>query len=132
VARYVVDTHALIWFLANSRKLGRNARRALNDPLSELVLPSIALAEALWILSSRKLGVAPAELLLAIDADPRITVYPLTREIVEVAQETDSVAEMHDRQIVATALHFSSGSERCPVLTCDESITVSGVVAVVW
>jgi PIN domain nuclease of toxin-antitoxin system len=132
VARYVVDTHALIWFLAKNQRLGNNARQAFNDPLSELILPSIALAEAPWILSSRKLGIERKELLMAIDADPRITVYPLTREIVEVAQATGSVAEMHDRQIVATALHFSSESEPCPILTCDENITISEVVSVVW
>lgn len=132
MARYVVDTHALIWFLAKNQRLGENARRALNDPRSELILPAIALAEALWILSTRKLGVAPGELLQAIDADPRIIVYPLTRELVEISQATDSVAEMHDRQIVATALHLTSDSEQCPILTCDGSITTSGVVTIVW
>ncbi len=132
MARYVVDTHALIWFLAKSQRLGNKARLALNDPRSELVLPAIALAEALWILSSRKLDVAPQALLSAIDADPRITVYPLTREIVEAAQATQSVSEMHDRQIVATALQLSSDSKPCPILTCDENIAMSGVVPIVW
>jgi PIN domain nuclease of toxin-antitoxin system len=81
VARYVVDTYSLIWFLANKPRLGDNARHALTDPHSELILPAIALAEALWILSSRKLDVAPEQFLTVIDANSRITIYPLTREI---------------------------------------------------
>jgi PIN domain nuclease of toxin-antitoxin system len=113
VAKFVVDTHALIWFLAKNPSLGERAREALASPDSDLVLPSIALAEALWILSSRRLGLVPADLILAIDADPRITVYPLTREIVEAAHGISNISEMHDRQIVATAIHLSTGDDRC-------------------
>jgi PIN domain nuclease of toxin-antitoxin system len=130
--RFVVDTHALIWFLAKNPNLGVEARRTLNEPNSDLVIPAIVLAEALWILTSRKLEVEPIELLSAIDTDHRITVYPLTREIVEIAQGISSVSEMHGRQIVATALHLSTLDEPYSLLTRDQDITSSGSVPVVW
>jgi PIN domain nuclease of toxin-antitoxin system len=132
LSKFVVDTHALIWFLARNSRLGGTARDALSNPGSHLVLPSIALAEALWIVSSRQVGIEAAELLEAIDSDPRITVYPLTREIVEIAQGVSAVAEMHDRQIVATALHLSTESESFVLLTRDENIVGFGVVPVAW
>jgi PIN domain nuclease of toxin-antitoxin system len=47
--KYVVDTHALIWFLAGSPRLGVNAASVLSDPASELILPATVLAEICWI-----------------------------------------------------------------------------------
>ena len=47
--KYVLDTHALIWFLEGNPRLGKNAKTILSDPNSELVLPAIVLAEAAWI-----------------------------------------------------------------------------------
>ena len=47
--KYVIDTHALIWFLEGNSRLGENAKNVLTDPSSQLVLPAIALAEAVWM-----------------------------------------------------------------------------------
>jgi PIN domain nuclease of toxin-antitoxin system len=47
--RHVVDTHALLWFLGGSARLGATARIVLGDPNSLLILPATALAEACWI-----------------------------------------------------------------------------------
>ncbi len=44
--RYVLDTHALIWFLEGNFRLGENARKIISDPNSQLILPAIVLAEA--------------------------------------------------------------------------------------
>lgn len=132
MSRFVVDTHALIWFLADTRSLGRSARTVLENPRSELILPSVALAECLWILTSRKFPIKPADLLTAVESDPRIDVYPLTGDIVVLAQSLTKISEMHDRQIAATALYLSTDIEKVPVMTKDENITSSGVVSVFW
>ena len=44
--KYVVDTHALVWFLEGNPRLGSAARSVLSLPESELVLPIGVLAEA--------------------------------------------------------------------------------------
>jgi PIN domain nuclease of toxin-antitoxin system len=44
--KYVLDTHALVWHLEGNPRLGPQAKKAIEDPLSNLVLPIIALAEA--------------------------------------------------------------------------------------
>ena len=51
--KYVVDTHALIWFLIGSPKLGPNAKLALENTNNQFVVPATALAEACWIVDLR-------------------------------------------------------------------------------
>lgn len=42
MAKYVIDTHALVWFLSDYKKLGPEAKKALRDPKSEFyVLTSV-------------------------------------------------------------------------------------------
>jgi PIN domain nuclease of toxin-antitoxin system len=47
--KYVVDTHALIWFLEGNQRLGANAKTILSDINSKLIFPAIVLAEAAWM-----------------------------------------------------------------------------------
>lgn len=42
---YVVDTHALVWYLTGDRRLGPQAEAVLNDPDVTLIIPAIVLAE---------------------------------------------------------------------------------------
>lgn len=53
--KYVVDTHALLWYLEGNPKLGNAAKAVLSDPASELVLPLIALAEAVFTVEKARL-----------------------------------------------------------------------------
>ncbi len=39
---------------------------------------------------------------------------------------------MHDRQIAATALVLANKGNAVQLLTCDQNITESGLVAIVW
>jgi PIN domain nuclease of toxin-antitoxin system len=55
--KYIIDTHALIWFLEGNNKLGENAKKILGDPHSQLILPSIVLAEAIWIVEKGKTSI---------------------------------------------------------------------------
>ena len=44
--RYILDTHALVWYLEGNSRLGRKAKATMAAAESEMVLPLIALAEA--------------------------------------------------------------------------------------
>jgi PIN domain nuclease of toxin-antitoxin system len=61
--QFVVDAHALIWFLEANPKLGSAAQQALVDPSSRILLPAIALAEF----------VARGEKVALLTADANIT-----------------------------------------------------------
>jgi PIN domain nuclease of toxin-antitoxin system len=78
--RYVVDTHAYLWFLTGNARLSANARSVLGDLQNAFVLPATALGEACWIVGRTPIP-SVAALLTALDADPRFTVSPLTREV---------------------------------------------------
>ena len=81
--KYVVDTHALIWFLEGSSRLGANARTILSEFDNQLVLPAIALAEAVWIVERGKTSIPSVSALLnAVSADSRVMVYPLDRAVI--------------------------------------------------
>ena len=130
--KYIVDTHAMIWFLADDSRLGKAADVILAHPSSELILPATALAEVCWIVERRATGLTVEQALAAIDGDPRIDVVPLDRAVVQKSNELTVIGEMHDRQIVATALLFLEAGEEATLLTRDENITASGLVPTIW
>ncbi len=105
--RYVVDAHALIWFLESNAKLGAGARAVFDDKTSDLVLPAIALAEAVYVVAKGKTKIpSVGDLFNDVTNDPRFEVYPLTFEILQESLRAVSMPEMHDRLIVATGLHL--------------------------
>jgi PIN domain nuclease of toxin-antitoxin system len=132
--RNVLDTHALVWFLVGSPKLGANARAILEDPDASLCLPLIALAEACWMVEKGRTPTIPSvsALLAAVDADQRVALVPLDRAILDLSLTLTAVPELHDRLIVATALYQAENGISVALLTRDASITACSPVAIVW
>ena len=131
--KYIVDTHALIWFLEGNSRLGLNAKIILSDPDSQLILPAIALAEAAWIIERGRTSIPSSkDLFRILKGDPRIVIYPLDEDVIEQSALLSEIGEMHDRQIVATALLVQHQKETVTLLTCDQNITASGLITVAW
>jgi PIN domain nuclease of toxin-antitoxin system len=131
--KYVVDTHALVWFLEGNSRLGTGAKNVLTDSASQLILPAIALAEAVWIVDRARTSIpSVVDLLNAVSADPRIAIYPLDKAIVEKSIDLLTITEMHDRLIVATAMVLENRGDKTALLTCDRNITASGLVNLIW
>lgn len=131
--KYVIDTHALVWFLEGNSRLGTNAKAILSQPDSQLVIPATVLAEAVWIVERGRTSIRNAQdVISAVEADPRVVIYPLDRDVIEMTLSLSAINEMHDRQIAATALVLASKGDAVQVLTCDQNITASGLVTIVW
>nr|WP_309697268.1 PIN domain-containing protein [Armatimonas sp.] len=132
--KYVVDTHALLWFLVGSARLGTNAKAVLEDPSSQLILPATALAEACWIVERGRIPTitSPALVIAALDADDRFIIAPLDQAVIKKSNTLTTIGEMHDRQIAATATLLIERGESVALLTCDINITASKVVPIVW
>jgi PIN domain nuclease of toxin-antitoxin system len=129
----VVDAHALIWHLTGNPRLGRAAAAVLQDPNSRLVLRIIVLAEVCWLIEKRRTTIPSVPAFFsALDKDERFSVFPLDREIVERCALLPPALEMHDRQIVATALILRGQGHDVRLLTCDGAITASGLVPIIW
>ena len=131
--KYIVDTHALVWYLEGNPKLGAAARAVLSDPASELVLPLIALAEAVFTVDKGKTTIINVPTLLnRVQNDPRIEIYRLDFDILRESLGLTVIPEMHDRLIVATGLYLQNSGAAVRILTKDNEITVSKLLSVVW
>lgn len=124
---YVLDTHALVWYLANDRRLGLQAEAVLNDPGVTLIIPAIVLAEIKDLARKGRFAQTLDDVLAVIASDPRCLVYPIDLEVVRAAPVQ---LDIHDSLIVAVAVVQASAVDG--VLTCDLAITNSGFVPVVW
>ena len=126
--RFVVDAHALVWFITGSPRLGPLAKAAMEDASSSLIVPAIALAEACWLTQKGRINISSVDLVLGqISADARFRVDPLDYDLVERCWRLGWNGEMHDQMIIATALRA-----KAPVLTVDTAIRGSRLVKTIW
>jgi len=124
--RLLLDTHIVIRWLIETKKLTREQARLLdlavrrNEPLA---ISAITLLEIALLVSGQKLKVQLAEFLQSIVSNPIFHVLPLTAEVAAEAAFLAALVDPADRTIVATAL-----VHRLTLLTSDERIIDSGLV----
>jgi predicted nucleic acid-binding protein len=127
---HVVDAHVLIWYLEGSPKLTAAAEAILDDPASNVVVPTIALAE-IWHRHHRgKIRASLADARALIDSLSNAVIAPFDEPVLNLLP---AGMEIHDAIIVAAALVLgASGSVPVRVVTRDQQITASGLVNVLW
>ena len=129
-ARFVVDTHALWWYLRSPERLTIAASavfRLAETGNATIIVPAIAVAEFYFL--SAKLGqpIPPSDLLAALDAVGGIELSDLGRAQLEKLDRFPEIPEMHDRLIAAEAAALDA-----PVVTRDETLTASVQIETVW
>ena len=129
-ARFVVDTHALWWYLRSPERLTAAAAavfRLAETGNATIIVPAIAVAEFYFL--SAKLGqpIPPSDLLAALDAVGGIELSDLGRAQLERLDRFPEIPEMHDRLIAAEAAALDA-----PVVTRDETLTASVQIETVW
>ena len=127
---YVVDSHALLWYLSGSPQLSAAARAALDEAAggtSEAVVPAIVIAELIVLAEKRRGAIDLAPVLTALKTRPGFRLTALTTQTVLRIQSLTALADIHDRLIVAEALELGA-----TVITRDRTIAASGLVPVVW
>lgn len=130
VARYVIDTHALLWYLLGEPQLGPGARAALSlVELGEaqLLIPAIVVAELMYL--SQKLGKPlPIETVAeSIAGSSNIMLVELGLAQLMAFEQLDPSLEMHDRLILADALLAEA-----TVITRDTRIQGAGLAPTIW
>ena len=131
--KFILDTHALVWHLEGNSRLGPSARAVIDDPASELVLPAIAFAEAMYIVENGRCSIpAVSDLLSDVQNDSRIEVFPLTVGLLTLSSTLTAIPEMHDRLIVATGIYLRQFGETVELLSKDSDIVISGILPVRW
>lgn len=124
---YVVDTHALVWFIGRDERLSDRVRAILRNPDVSLVIPVIVLAEIKYLSHKGRFAQTLDEVLRVINSDPRCTIYPVDLSVVNKAPLG---LDIHDSLIVGTALVQREAITG--ILTRDEAITSSGLVPTAW
>ncbi|HZS44570.1 MAG TPA: PIN domain-containing protein [Blastocatellia bacterium] len=131
--KFVLDTHALIWYLEGNPKLGQSALAVMDDETSEMVLPVIALAEAVYIVGKGRTSITTvSDLLQDVTGDNRIEIQDLTLPILQQSLAASAVPEMHDRLIVASALYLESVGHSVSLLTKDSDIQSHAPIKIIW
>jgi PIN domain nuclease of toxin-antitoxin system len=124
---YVIDTHALTWYLDDDPRLGSQAEAVLDNADVRLIIPAIVLAEIKYLAHKGRLPQTLDEVLRVINSDPRCTIYPVDLSVVSRAPLG---LDIHDSLIVGTALVQREAITG--ILTQDEAITSSGLVPTLW
>jgi len=127
---HVLDTHALTRFVEDYRKLGAAGRAVCEDADALLIVPTIVLAEARFMITKNKLDLVWDDIARAVEADSRLLPFPLTVEVLHLLPDN---LEMHDAIICATAILLREAlGEDVRVITRDHEIIASGIVQTVW
>lgn len=126
---YVTDTHSLVWYFTEDAKLSRNAGEAFEGTIKEgtIIIPAVVLAELMFIAKKGKINLTFEETIARIEECENFDIAPLDIDILKVADKIEMNMEMHDRVIVATAIYHEA-----VLITRDERIKKSGVVATIW
>jgi len=124
---FIVDTHALAWFISRDQRLGAKARAVLRNPDVRLIIPAIVLAEIKYLAHKGRLAQTLDEVLRVIGSDRRCTIYPIDLSVIN---EAPPGLDIHDSLIVGTALVQREAITG--ILTRDETITSSRLVPTLW
>jgi PIN domain nuclease of toxin-antitoxin system len=125
----VTDTHALIWYLEDSPRLGATANRVFDEcDRGEIVIyiPTVCLVEIVYL---QERGRISPDLRNKLDAEllagtSGLVMLDLTVEVVNALARIPpaSVPDMPDRIIAATALHLN-----LPLISRDSRMPLTGL-----
>jgi PIN domain nuclease of toxin-antitoxin system len=130
----VADTHAIIWYLVEPERLSQVALDALEGAIaagSPVYISAISLIEICYLIEKRRIASDLLQRILAVlnEPDPSLIVVPIDLAISIAIQniDRDTVPDMPDRIIAATALHLN-----LPLVTRDRKIQASQSIITIW
>ena len=126
---YVTDTHSLVWYFTDDPRLSRKALEAFEETTREglIIVPSIVLAEIIYIAKKGKITVTFEQTLKKVEDYENFEIVALDVDVLIVVDKIEADLEMHDKIIVATALH-----SKATLITKDKPIKEAGIVSTIW
>ncbi len=127
---YVVDSHALYWYIAHPERLSPAAQAvfaAAEARTARIVVPAIVVAETYFLTAKRGAPLSPSELLRGMDRVYGFELSAIGRPQLEALELLQDIPEIHDRLIAADAL-----VRNAPVVTKDVSLHRAEAIQTIW
>ena len=126
---YVTDTHSLVWYFTENRRLSENALATFEETIEvgSIIVSTIVLAEVMYICQKGRISLTFSETLARLEEYDNFEIVPLDIDTLRVANNISAELEMHDKLIVATALYLG-----IPLITKDEQIREADIVNIIW
>lgn len=117
--RYLLDTHALLWFLGDDNRLSESAMIAIMNPANQVFVSDVSFFEVAIKLTLNKLKIArPLASFINQTISQKFRILPIRHEHIITYQQVqiyESHRDPFDRMLIATALH-----EQLDIITIDE------------
>ena len=127
---YVLDTHPLVWFLADSERLSSTAKSIFSDAEAEFIIPAIVLAEIKYLHAKQRFSIDADTVYEQVVSTRNCTIYPVDENVISALPTS---LDIHDALIVGTALVIEGALDKnVAVITRDEMIVESGLISTVW
>ena len=130
----VADTHTVIWYLVEPERLSQIALDALEGAIAAgepVYISAISLIEICYLIEKRRIASDLLQRILAVlnEPDPSLIVVPIDLAISIAIQniDRDTVPDMPDRIIAATALHLN-----LPLVSRDQKIQAERSIVTIW
>lgn len=131
--RFVVDTHAILWYLYDDSRLSVPAAQALDAAIQDgdqIAIAAITLAEIVYLAEKGRISSLAFDRVRTVIEQPgaMLVQIPFDLAIAESMREIDrmQVPELPDRVIAATAHYLG-----VPVISRDHKIR-SSIVPTIW
>jgi PIN domain nuclease of toxin-antitoxin system len=126
----VLDTHTWIWWVSDSSRLSKAARRQI-DKARIVGIPAICCLEVAVLAARRRISLDRPTIVWLSDAleQPRVELLPLSPAIAARAADLPASlpGDLADRLIVATAV-----VESAPLVTRDERLHAFQEISAIW
>ncbi|MGK7940895.1 MAG: type II toxin-antitoxin system VapC family toxin [Crocosphaera sp.] len=127
---YVVDTHALAWFISEDQRLSLKAKEILTQAENgeiQVLIPTLVMAELTHIAEKRRVTVTIEELLDKINKGDGFTIvgfdFPIFQKMLTLPKDWD----IHDRIIAATASYYQT-----TLITRDQTLLNFPDLKTIW
>ena len=127
---YILDTHALVWYVENDPRLSQPARSLLLTPQVELVIPTMVLVEIRHLHAKGRFKTTLAAVYQHFIHVKNCRIHPLDEDLVSFIP---TGLNIHDSIIVATALFYRDAKQLpTALITKDGEITRSRLIQTLW